>query len=329
MGEFQSEFNTHFENKIQDILKEQRDFHQVATDLDEPLKDFILNYTQGGKRVRPFLIYFFCGEKLKNKDNLFNACIAVELFHLAALIHDDIMDDSKVRRGVPTVHVATQGYAKENQHLGRDIALLLGDMFLVASLDTSSKLPREIFAELSSMMQRTIRGQYLDSFGMNVPLGELSKDEVMNRHLLKTAWYTFGSPARIGSLLKRGGCSPEELEVLTSTMNDLGLLYQIRDDIIDCIDNNSGKSLFGDIFENQTTWVTLYIKEHYPDIFKKIVEVKDKDPEVLKEIFSQIDLQTPYQAEYQKRYDMIDDIGDEYSELKKNAHEVLELLKFK
>ena len=326
MDTFKSKFNIHFENEIRAILKEQRDFHSINTDLDEPLKEFIINYTQGGKRVRPFLIYFFAQDTLENAQVL-NACLVAELFHLTALIHDDIMDDSNMRRGVPTVHIATQQFAKENKHLGRDIALLLGDMFLTASLKRAYILPSNVFDECVLMMQRTVRGQYLDSFGMNVRLGNLSREEVMSRHLLKTAWYTFGSPARIGALLHESKCPPEKIELLTQTMNELGLLYQIRDDIIDCIDENSGKKLFGDIFENQTTWVTLYIKEHYPKLFKEILKAKaENNTKQLQKIFKDIDLRTPYNIEFQKRLSMIHDIDDTYQDIKEKALEVIELL---
>jgi len=323
MEKFRNNFNVDFEDEIKSILKEQRDFHPATTELDIPLRDFVLEYTRGGKRIRPYLIHFFSKEPSTLVNDL---SLAVELFHLAALIHDDIMDESEVRRGAATMHIATGRYTKENNHLGTDIALLLGDVFLTASIAKAAQLPNHLFEEFRQMIQRTIRGQYLDSFGMNQILGETKKEEILARHELKTAWYTFCSPARLGYM-----SSPDydqvHLDVLSKITCELGLLFQIRDDIIDCIDKDSGKALFGDILENQTTWVTLHIKEQHPEKFKEILHAKqDSNIALLKIIFDDIDLETPYQQEFNKRAQMIENISDEYSEIKNKAQEVLKLL---
>jgi geranylgeranyl pyrophosphate synthase len=312
MARFKETFEPIFQKKIESILKEQRDFHKFETNLDIPLKKIIINYTQGGKRIRPFLIYFFSNKSEKN--TIMDACIANELFHLAALIHDDIMDKSEMR---------------QNKHLGTDIALLLGDVFLIESIALGSSLPKELSTEFRLMAQRTTRGQYLDAFGMNTSLGENSWGEVRARHELKTAWYTFVSPFRIGYLLSPNS-SNKICNILSPLLCELGLLFQIRDDIIDCIDTNSGKERFGDILENQTTWVTLYIKDNYPEILSEIIIAKNKkDCAALENIFAILDLYKPYQCEFKKRHDMIINLDKSYDEHKGKLLDVLELLKLK
>ena len=327
---FREEFNIYFEREIKKILKEQRDFSPTTTDLDIPLTDIILSYTQGGKRIRPFLIFLFGNAEL-TKDAMMRICLASELFHLAAIIHDDIMDDSDLRRGVPTIHIAVQKFAKENKTLGNDIALLLGDVFLTSAMAKAATLPQQIFKEFTQMIQRTIRGQYLDSFGMNLPLGTVSKETLQARHELKTAWYTFTSPAVFGWMLA-GDASDESLKVISSIMSELGLLFQIRDDIIDCIDESSGKPLYGDISENQTTWVTLYIKDHYPEKFSSLINLskrkRDSKDEIAR-IFEDIDLIAPYKKEFQKREILVDAIDIKYAGIKDKAHQVLSLLSLK
>jgi len=322
---FKEEFNIHFEREIRKALQEQRDFHPVITDLDEPLTNIVLDYTMGGKRIRPFLIYFF-SEKNTDNESLQKICMASELFHLAALIHDDIIDNSPTRRGAKTIHTATQEFAKENTHLGKDIAILMGDVFLTEAITTAAQLPRPIFEKFREMIQRTIHGQYLDSFGMNQLLGETPESEVLARHELKTAWYTFASPATLGFMMHEHYSEEKEL-VLQNIMKQIGLLFQIRDDIIDCIDENSGKPLFGDIFEGQTTWVTLHIKEYYPQLLDRIIDAKDtNNTDELKNIFKEIDLVTAYKQEFKKCEQLISGIQNQYSDIKEKAYEVLELL---
>lgn len=323
MNVFKKDFNIDFENEIKKILKEQRDFHDTTTALDIPLRDFVLEYIRGGKRIRPFLINFFAKEPNETTRRI---GLAVELFHLAALIHDDIMDQSEVRRGVPTMHIATGHFAQENKHLGTDIALLLGDIFLTESIAIASELPKELFQEFRRMIARTIRGQYLDSFGMNQILGETPTEEILARHELKTAWYTFSSPARLG-YMSQNNYDNQTLDTLSQLTRELGLLFQIRDDIIDCIDATSGKKLFGDILENQTTWVTLYIKKNYPEKFKEILSAKQSyNIALLKIIFEDIDLLTPYQKEFNKRQEMIKNAKDIDKDIQQKAAKVLNLL---
>lgn len=321
MADFKDQFEPIFKNKIKEIINEQKGFHSFKVPLDEDLENIILDYTSGGKRIRPFLIYYFSNV---SDSDVTNACLATELFHLAALIHDDMMDQSQVRRGVPTIHTATQKFAQHNNHLGTDIGLLLGDVFLIESIALAHTLPKNLGEEFRTMAQRTTRGQYIDSFGMNTGFGLNTIHEIKARHELKTAWYTFVSPFRIGYLL--GNNDIELCETLSGVLCELGLLFQIRDDIIDCIDDNSGKKRFSDILENQTTWVTLHIKEHYPLLFSEIAAIREKeDVQILHDLFKKIDLHTPYEVEFEKCREIIEKLPKQ-NIYREKCMEVLSLL---
>lgn len=325
LEKFQNEFNPLFENEVCSIIEQQHHFYETPA-LDSALKEHLLSYSRGGKRIRPFLIYYFSDSEDITK--IIDICLSIELFHLAALIHDDIMDAAEKRHGAPTLHVGMQKFMLKNKHLGTDIALLFGDIFLAKAFAKISTSSPEILEEFQNMIQRTIRGQYLDALAMNAPLGNISTEDLLARHTLKTAWYTFTSPARLGNF-----CRPKQyradLENMTQIMTDLGILFQIRDDIIDCVDTGSGKELFSDIFENQTTWVSLYIKEHYPHQFLALLEAqKTHDTHILKNIFQTIDLSTPYQKEFELRKKSIDMLPQEFSDIKEKAHTLLDLLVF-
>lgn len=195
--EFREKFNPLFEQEVLCILKEQSSLSQKELESDKQIEDILIPYSKGGKRIRAFLIYYFSGRDIDGPE-LQNICLAMELFHLIALIHDDIIDESNMRHGVPTLHYGMKKFEKNNKHLGNDIAILYGDLFLAKSFERAALLPKEVFVEFSKMVSRTVRGQYIDSIGMNYPYGETSREELMDRHILKTSWYTFGSPARLG-----------------------------------------------------------------------------------------------------------------------------------
>lgn len=321
--EFQKDFNPIFIYEVKKLLKEQKDFY--PTEIDEHIEKSVIDYCTTGKRIRPFLIYYFSQKNLDDI-NLKNLTLASELFHLAALLQDDVMDESLIRRNVPTLNAIGDELSVHNKNLGDHFGILLGDVFWTAAMKLSASLPQNIFEEFITMIQRTVRGQYLDVLGMNDEYGYSSKEAVLARHDLKTAWYTFTTPARLGYMLNEN-YHDKHLAVITPIVRELGLLFQIRDDIIDCIDENSGKPLFGDISEGQTTWVTLYIKENYPEKFAAILEAKKtNDIMALRNIFNDINLREPYQIEFDKCNNMIEELDPIYSDVKEKAKEVLGLL---
>ena len=326
MKDFITQFDLHFNNAITTVLDEQKNFHSSEVFLDEKLEESLLKYAQNGKRVRPYIIHLLSGKTLTDTD-VFNTTVSVELFHLMALIHDDIMDQSTVRRGVPTIHTAVSSYCHNNTHLGEGIALLLGDSFLIESLRYAQKVTTEIFEEISLILQRTVRGQYLDVLGMDTRLAENEKNIVYDREYLKTAWYTFAGPAKLGLLLNDTKYTNLEIEKIVEVYIELGLLFQIRDDIIDCDPQRKDKTPFEDIREGKTTWVSLFLKERYPEKYQDIINAKVHDNfAAIAEVFATVDLSGEYQKEFARCETLIETIRHD-AEVYKKTVSILELLK--
>ena len=323
------EFNNYFTAEVEKCLSKQKEFYQMPQSFDEELKMCILSYSKGGKRIRPFIVNYVSGIKLNNTDIL-NACLALELFHLSALIHDDIIDEANLRRGEKTIHYFVNEYSKIKKSLGQDIAILMGDLFLTRAFYFASQLPILAKDAFFEMVERTIRGQYIDVLGANEEFGKIENDLVIARHKLKTAWYTFGSPAYIGILLSGSSYNEKDTNLIIDAAIQIGLLFQIRDDILDCIDEKSGKRLYGDIYENQTTWVTLYLKQNYINEYNLLKEnIFNLNDEFLKSLFDNVDFSTPYNDEMNKVKNTIDNLPQEINEIKLKLQNLLSLLKLK
>jgi geranylgeranyl diphosphate synthase type I len=164
------------------------------------------------------------------------AAAALELFHTFALIHDDVMDESDTRRGVPTTHAlyATRHAATTDPvRFGRSVAVLTGDFAAVLAdrLLLDSGFPRErLLAGLrryERMKTEVACGQLLDVAGSG------SIDEARARRVatLKTGAYTVEGPLQIGAILAGG--PPEVLEALSRYAEPLGQAFQLRDDVLD------------------------------------------------------------------------------------------------
>jgi geranylgeranyl diphosphate synthase type I len=182
----------------------------------------------GGKRVRPTLCYWgFRAAGGQDGDEILRPAAALELLHTFALIHDDVMDDAELRRGVEATSL----------HLGgASAAILAGDLCaaLADELLLASPFPPEVMApairRFNRMRMEMAAGQYLDISG------EAGVDEQVARRIsgLKTGSYTIEGPLQVGAIL--GGGSIELLTMLSRFGAPLGEAFQIRDDL---------ESLFG------------------------------------------------------------------------------------
>lgn len=206
----------------------------------------------GGKRMRPVLVLhsteLFGGDIFKALD----AAIGIELFHNFTLMHDDIMDKAPLRRGKATVHV------KWNE----SAAILSGDVMFVEAyklmIKVDDRILREVLDVFSDTASGVCQGQQAD---MNFEKRDnVSIEEYLQMIRQKTAVLVAGS-MQIGALI--GGAEKKEARLLYEFGVNLGLAFQLQDDILDVYGNPAifGKQVGGDILSNKKTFMLIKAKE--------------------------------------------------------------------
>ena len=233
------------QNSINSYIDNQS-FKGEPAELYAPI-EYILR--QGGKRMRPTLCLLACDLFNGNIDDCMIPAVAAEIFHNFTLVHDDIMDQAPLRRGMETV------YHKWNS----DIALLSGDTMLIKAfqyvLSMKKDYSYEVFAELCKVALEVCEGQQFD---LNFEtLNNVTLEEYLEMIRLKTA-VLLGSVLKIGAIV--ANTSAENQKAIYDFGINLGMAFQLQDDIFDCYGDVKvfGKMTGGDISDNKKTY--LYLK---------------------------------------------------------------------
>ena len=265
-SEFKEIFDKHFSKEIDNLIKRATSISSNKK-INSVIKHIKL-LSENGKRLRPYILYLGYGQKKISK-KIINQMMGVELLHLFALIHDDIMDGSEKRHGVKTI----QKLAKED-NLGKSFAMLFGDMVFNWSYeyflkDNSNQLSKEIF---SLLIEEVIVGQSLDAELSNT--SSWSKEDLDQKTLLKTARYTFRRPLEIGLALREEKVSKGLEKSYSQIGENLGIIFQIDDDLLDIFGNEKklNKKTFQDIESRQATLISFYLKNN--KIFKDLLGKK-------------------------------------------------------
>ncbi len=178
----------------------------------------------GGKRMRPLVVLHSAAALGGSIEDAMPAAVGIELIHAFSLVHDDLpaLDNDRLRRGRPTVWVA----------YGEAMAILAGDALLSLAIESAATSPRAagpIVAEISRATTRMINGQVLDTLGGFAP-GEDDRTRLERIHANKTGALIVAS-CRMGAL--SAGASAEALASLTRWGENMGLMFQIIDDLLD------------------------------------------------------------------------------------------------
>lgn len=231
----------------------------------------------GGKRIRPILLMLSYGLYKENYKDVIEMAAAIEMIHTYSLIHDDLpsMDNDDLRRGKPTCHKV----------YGEGMAILAGDALLNEAASILVKYAMNhgekalraanIILEASGP-EGMIGGQVVDILSENK---KIDIDQLNYIHRNKTGALIKAS-ILAGAIL--GGASEEEVDILTSYGENLGLAFQIKDDILDVIGDTEllGKSINSDLANNKTTYVTEYglekCKSLCSDLTSECISLLDK-----------------------------------------------------
>jgi geranylgeranyl diphosphate synthase type I len=229
--------------------------------------------SEGGKRLRALLALAAydaltndCGHAshanpIGERDAMADLACAIEVFQTAALVHDDIIDESDLRRGKPSAHRALE-HAVHSGGIGRGLGLMLGDILATACIEIARRAARRLrnsdaINEAFLTMQREVEiGQVLDlaveMTSLNSP--EALADASLNVFRWKTASYTTIAPLMF-ALLAAGGDPREAERQALAIGRPLGLAFQLADDLLDVVGDsrNTGKPVGGDIREGKRT----------------------------------------------------------------------------
>ena len=239
-------------NYSSDIIKTIEDELSVIT--PNNLQEASIYLTKaGGKMLRPALAVLTSEAVGGNKENAFKAGAAIELIHTFSLIHDDIMDDDDMRRGMPSVHKVW----------GEDVAILAGDTLFSKSFEIIlSSNPEDIdpyqinqaLATVADACVKICEGQALDmSFEDRYDVAE---DEYMEMIFKKTGALIAGA-TKVGAIM--GGASQDVVDAMYEYGRLIGLAFQIQDDYLDLASDEEtlGKPIGSDIVKGKMTIIAI------------------------------------------------------------------------
>jgi geranylgeranyl diphosphate synthase type I len=273
----------------------------ISRDLT-PLVDFSRQFLSGGKRFRALFCYWgwqsVRGDDIVALAPVVSAAAALEIFHAAALVHDDIIDNSDTRRGGSSAHKLfeslhrSEGWAGGAGDFGRASAILLGDLLLGWSDELLDEgllaLPLEAGAaarrarlEFNHMRTEVTAGQYLDILEEQAWIVQ-PESELLERALrvitFKSAKYSVQAPLVIGAALAGG--SPAQLDVLRAFGLPLGIAYQLRDDLLGVFGDAvvTGKPSGDDLREGKRTVLVALARQTLTPGERALLDAELGDP---------------------------------------------------
>jgi len=216
----------------------------------------------GGKRFRPLLVVLgsYFGPREAAED-VVKAAVVVELTHVASLYHDDVMDEARIRRGSPSA----------NSRWGNTVAILVGDLLFARASDIVSDLGPEFVRLQARTFSRLVQGQIAETVG---PSGADPLDHYLRVVADKTG-SLIATSALFGS--KISNAAPDLQRVMAEFGEQIGVVFQLSDDIIDITSDATGKTPGTDLREGISTLPTLLARKSTDSADERLLQLLDSD----------------------------------------------------
>lgn len=255
----------------------------------------------GGKRVRPLLVLLSANMFGKEVENLLKPAIGIEMFHNFTLLHDDLMDKSDMRRGMPSVH----------KKWDANTAILSGDAMLIESYKYVASVPSDVMPQILELFSTTAmqvcQGQQLDmDFEKRA---DVTEGEYIEMIMLKTA-VLLACSLKMGAIL--ANTPSRDADLLYNYGINIGLAFQLKDDLLDVYGDSKtfGKNIGGDIVSNKKTYLLIKAlktsnTKQRAELLKWIsVEKFDKNEKIesVKKIYNELNLKSISENLIEKYY---------------------------
>ena len=263
---------SHLEREIQAFFHRQKERYDYGEMFEPVYFDMCEFVGRKGKRVRPLLFALtyrgLGGTKPIQDPAVLAAALSLELLHAFVLVHDDLIDRSEKRRGLPTFHKLVEqrvGRLSSAERTGHGVAVVVGDLLFALAVETlqTAGFPEPqrgaALGKLLSYITDTGVGEIFDILLGSRDIGRVSAQEIERTYLLKTTRYTFEAPCVLGAIL--AGAAPEKQDDLARVMEPLGLAFQIQNDLLEFSHFDSRDQLLPtDLLEGKKT---LLVREAY------------------------------------------------------------------
>ena len=269
------EFLSSVQASLDHFLDTQRDLLSQTGDRLDMVWDQVRRLAQGGKRMRPAFCYWgyvaAAGTEKDPPQSVMDIAASLDLLHLSALVHDDLIDDSDTRRGAPAAHRyfeayhKAQGWQGDPGRFGRGAAVLMGDLLfawsvsMVEQASISSERLKRARPYLDAMRSEVTAGQFLDLIHQDKP--SQGEEWIAEANLVmefKTARYTVSRPVQVGAALGLAGDDTQQ--GLSRFGAHVGYAFQMRDDLLGIFGDPAvtGKPAGDDLREGKKTVLVGY-----------------------------------------------------------------------
>lgn len=255
-----------FEARLAEVIGQRRQRARARPAPYEQLWESIARMAAGGKKIRPQLVLDVY-ESLGGLDQpaAIDAACSMELLHMGLVMHDDVIDRDQIRRGALNISGLFASEAlirgadrREADAWGEASSLLAGDLTLslaqslLARLDVGENRRQALLDAFDDAVFESAAGEH-DDVWLSMRLEPATTDRVLEMIARKTAAYSFVAPLVVGAVL--AGATTRLIDELTAIARDLGVIYQLRDDVLGLFGDEraTGKSTLSDLREGKET----------------------------------------------------------------------------